>query len=136
MFLIGYGVFRSFAEFFREPEEGFMGIMTLGISMGQWLSLPMIIAGVLMLNWAYRRERHTLSWQEPRKPDKPGRLHQISDAGEAKSQIKSLDRDFKAPFILPFAPLPFTFYVLAPFLHTYCPALRCAARDRGCRAAR
>jgi phosphatidylglycerol:prolipoprotein diacylglycerol transferase len=72
MFLIGYGVFRSFAEFFREPEDGFMGVMTLGISMGQWLSLPMVIAGALMLNWAYRRERHTLSWQEPRKPDKPG----------------------------------------------------------------
>jgi phosphatidylglycerol:prolipoprotein diacylglycerol transferase len=71
MFLIGYGVFRSFAEFFREPEDGFMGVMTLGISMGQWLSLPMVLAGALMLNWAYRRERHTVSWQEPRKRDKP-----------------------------------------------------------------
>ncbi|HET7060653.1 MAG TPA: prolipoprotein diacylglyceryl transferase [Nitrosospira sp.] len=55
MFLIGYGVFRSFAEFFREPEEGFMGVMTLGISMGQWLSLPMVIAGILMLYWAYHQ---------------------------------------------------------------------------------
>jgi len=63
MFLIGYGVFRSFAEFFREPEDGFMGVMTLGISMGQWLSLPMIIAGLLMLNWAYR-ERTDRSQQE------------------------------------------------------------------------
>src|SRR3954447_21002757 len=54
VFLIGYGVFRSFAEFFREPEEGLLGLMTLGISMGQWLSLPMVIAGVLMLRWAYR----------------------------------------------------------------------------------
>ncbi|ABB73656.1 prolipoprotein diacylglyceryl transferase [Nitrosospira multiformis] len=56
MFLIGYGVFRSFAEFFREPDEGFMGMMTLGISMGQWLSLPMILAGVIMLVWAYRTQ--------------------------------------------------------------------------------
>jgi phosphatidylglycerol:prolipoprotein diacylglycerol transferase len=55
MFLIGYGVFRSFAEFFREPEDGFMGFMTLGVSMGQWLSLPMVAAGVIMLVWAYRR---------------------------------------------------------------------------------
>ncbi|MGV7235186.1 MAG: prolipoprotein diacylglyceryl transferase, partial [Nitrosomonadaceae bacterium] len=38
MFLIGYGMFRSVAEFFREPEDGFMGVLTLGISMGQWLS--------------------------------------------------------------------------------------------------
>ncbi|MCC2680591.1 MAG: prolipoprotein diacylglyceryl transferase [Nitrosospira multiformis] len=56
VFLIGYGVFRSFAEFFREPDEGFMGVMTLGISMGQWLSLPMILAGVIMLVWAYRTQ--------------------------------------------------------------------------------
>ena len=56
MFLIGYGVFRSVAEFFREPEDGFMGVLTLGISMGQWLSLPMIVAGVLMIAWAYRTE--------------------------------------------------------------------------------
>ncbi|SDW57673.1 prolipoprotein diacylglyceryl transferase [Nitrosomonas communis] len=54
MFLIGYGVFRSFAEFFREPDDGFMGILTLGVSMGQWLSLPMIAAGIGMLFWAYR----------------------------------------------------------------------------------
>lgn len=56
MFLIGYGVFRSLAEFFREPEDGFMGVMTLGISMGQWLSLPMIVAGVLMIVHAYRTQ--------------------------------------------------------------------------------
>jgi phosphatidylglycerol:prolipoprotein diacylglycerol transferase len=30
--------------------------MTLGISMGQWLSLPMIFAGVIMLVWAYRTQ--------------------------------------------------------------------------------
>ena len=72
MFLIGYGVFRSIAEFFREPEDGFMGIMTLGISMGQWLSLPMILAGGLMLNWAYREQR-TASQQKLLKPDKPSR---------------------------------------------------------------
>ncbi|HEV7928674.1 MAG TPA: prolipoprotein diacylglyceryl transferase family protein, partial [Nitrosospira sp.] len=54
MFLVGYGVFRSLAEFFREPDDGFMGVLTLGISMGQWLSLPMIVAGVIMIVWAYR----------------------------------------------------------------------------------
>lgn len=57
MFMIGYGVFRSFCEFFREPDDGFLGIMTLGISMGQWLSLPMIAAGIAFLFWAYRYDR-------------------------------------------------------------------------------
>ncbi|SOD40528.1 prolipoprotein diacylglyceryl transferase [Nitrosovibrio sp. Nv4] len=66
MFLIGYGVFRSVSEFFREPEDGFMGVLTLGISMGQWLSLPMIVAGVIMIAWAYRR-RPAPSY----KPDAP-----------------------------------------------------------------
>ena len=56
MFLVGYGVFRSAAEFFREPDAGFMGVLTLGISMGQWLSLPMIVAGVIMIIWAYRTQ--------------------------------------------------------------------------------
>ncbi len=52
MFLIGYGILRSFAEFFREPEDGIMGILTLGITMGQWLSIPMIVAGVVMIMWS------------------------------------------------------------------------------------
>lgn len=57
MFLIGYGVFRSAAEFFREPEEGFMGVLTLGASMGQWLSLPMIAAGIWILIWTQRKNK-------------------------------------------------------------------------------
>jgi phosphatidylglycerol:prolipoprotein diacylglycerol transferase len=60
MFLTGYGVFRSFAEFFREPDDGFMGILTWGVSMGQWLSLPMIAAGIGMLFWAYRSSNKPL----------------------------------------------------------------------------
>ena len=81
MFLIGYGVFRSFAEFFREPEEGFMGIMTLGISMGQWLSLPMIIAGVLMLSWAYRKQRMPSPQELPR-PDGPNKSRRPIASGK------------------------------------------------------
>lgn len=57
MFLVGYGVFRSVAEFFREPEDGFMGVFTLGVSMGQWLSLPMIIAGIWMIAWANKKQK-------------------------------------------------------------------------------
>jgi phosphatidylglycerol:prolipoprotein diacylglycerol transferase len=54
VFLIGYGACRFVAEFAREPDA-FIGLLALGLTMGQWLSLPMIVAGVAMLVWAYRR---------------------------------------------------------------------------------
>jgi len=54
VFLIGYGCARFIVEFAREPDD-FLGLLTFGLSMGQWLSLPMIVAGVIMLVWAYRR---------------------------------------------------------------------------------
>ena len=46
-FLFGYGVFRFIAEFFREPDAH-LGILQLGLSMGQWLCVPMMLAGVWM----------------------------------------------------------------------------------------
>src|SRR6202012_1806988 len=54
VFLIGYGLARFTVEFAREPDD-YLGLLALGLSMGQWLSLPMIIAGVLMMVWAYKR---------------------------------------------------------------------------------
>jgi len=54
MFLIGYGVLRFGAEFFREPDD-FLGLLAFNLSMGQWLSLPMILAGIAMLAWAGRK---------------------------------------------------------------------------------
>ncbi len=54
LFLIGYGSFRFLVEFSREPDD-FLGLLALGLSMGQWLSLPMIAAGIAMMIWAYRR---------------------------------------------------------------------------------
>jgi len=56
LFLAGYGVFRFVAEFFREPDD-FLGLLAFSLSMGQWLSLPMIVAGIAMLAWSYRRAR-------------------------------------------------------------------------------
>jgi len=47
LFLIGYGVARSVCELAREPDS-FLGILALGLTMGQWLSLPMIAAGVAL----------------------------------------------------------------------------------------
>lgn len=55
VFLAGYGGFRFLVEFTREPDD-FLGLLSLGLSMGQWLSLPMIVAGVAMTAWAYRRQ--------------------------------------------------------------------------------
>jgi phosphatidylglycerol:prolipoprotein diacylglycerol transferase len=54
VFLIGYGVFRFAAEYFREPDD-FLGLLALGLSMGQWLSAPMILAGAGLLAWSLRR---------------------------------------------------------------------------------
>jgi phosphatidylglycerol:prolipoprotein diacylglycerol transferase len=45
LFLIGYGGFRFICEFAREPDS-FLGLLALGLSMGQWLSLPMVAAGI------------------------------------------------------------------------------------------
>jgi phosphatidylglycerol:prolipoprotein diacylglycerol transferase len=53
LFLVGYGVFRFAVEYTREPDS-FLGPLALGLTMGQWLSLPMVIAGIALLAWALR----------------------------------------------------------------------------------
>ena len=53
-FLIGYGVLRFIAEFFREPDR-FLGLLALNMSMGQWLCVPMIAIGIAMWWWASRQ---------------------------------------------------------------------------------
>ena len=58
LFLIGYGAARFVVEFFREPDA-FLGVLALGLSMGQWLSLPMIAAGIALMAWAYWRAGKT-----------------------------------------------------------------------------
>ncbi len=55
LFLIGYGSFRFLGEFARNPDEGIFGLMTFGVSMGQWLSLPMVVIGIAMMLWAYHK---------------------------------------------------------------------------------
>jgi phosphatidylglycerol:prolipoprotein diacylglycerol transferase len=55
-FLVGYGLLRFVAEYFREPDS-FLGLRALGLSQGQWLSLPMIAIGIWMWWWAGRRGR-------------------------------------------------------------------------------
>ena len=48
MFLVGYGCLRFIAEYFREPDHGIFGISYV-VSMGQWLSLPMVLVGLYLL---------------------------------------------------------------------------------------
>ena len=54
LFLIGYGFARFAVEFTREPDS-FLGLLAFGWTMGQWLSLPMILVGVWLLWWSYRQ---------------------------------------------------------------------------------
>ena len=56
LFLIGYGSFRFLAEFTRNPDDGIFGLMSFGVSMGQWLSLPMVIIGIVMMVWSLHRK--------------------------------------------------------------------------------
>ncbi len=65
LFLIGYGLSRFIVEFFRQADAQFitdgnpMGYAIqlggLGLSMGQVLSLPMILVGLGAILWARRR---------------------------------------------------------------------------------
>jgi phosphatidylglycerol:prolipoprotein diacylglycerol transferase len=55
VFLTGYAVFRFAVEFVRVPDEN-MGYLAWGwLTTGQALSIPLFIAGVAMLVYAYRR---------------------------------------------------------------------------------
>lgn len=53
-FLIGYGVLRTLAEFFRVPDAhlGFLAFDFL--TMGMLLSIPMILVGIVLMSWSYR----------------------------------------------------------------------------------
>jgi phosphatidylglycerol---prolipoprotein diacylglyceryl transferase len=52
-FLVGYGLFRFIAEYFREPDS-FLGLLALNMSMGQWLCVPMVLGGALLWTWVGR----------------------------------------------------------------------------------
>ncbi|MFB9135878.1 prolipoprotein diacylglyceryl transferase [Vibrio olivae] len=54
LFLMGYGTFRFIVEYFREPDAQ-LGLFGGFISMGQILSLPMVVLGLAMIIWSYRR---------------------------------------------------------------------------------
>jgi phosphatidylglycerol:prolipoprotein diacylglycerol transferase len=59
--IAAYGCFRFLAEFTRTPDDGIFGLMTFGVSMGQWLSLPMVLVGGGLMVWAYKQNSETRS---------------------------------------------------------------------------
>ncbi len=54
LFCIGYGLVRFAVEYFREPDD-YLGLGLLGLSRGQWLSLPVAALGLAVWIWAHRR---------------------------------------------------------------------------------
>lgn len=54
VFLMGYGSLRFIAEFGRQPDA-FLGLLLADLSMGQWLCIPMLVAGA----WLYRFSAQT-----------------------------------------------------------------------------
>jgi phosphatidylglycerol:prolipoprotein diacylglycerol transferase len=57
VFLVCYGLFRCIGEYFRQPDPQ-LGFIAFGwLTMGQLLSLPMIIIGIILLCYAYSQRR-------------------------------------------------------------------------------
>jgi phosphatidylglycerol:prolipoprotein diacylglycerol transferase len=55
IFLAGYGIARIIGEMFRQPDAH-LGFLFSGMTMGQLLSIPMVLAGVGLILWARRRK--------------------------------------------------------------------------------
>ena len=53
-FLLGYGAFRFFVEYFREPDDH-LGLYSFGFSQGQLLCVPMILLGLLLIVSGYKK---------------------------------------------------------------------------------
>jgi len=55
LFLLSYGIIRFFCEFYRAPDSH-IGFMLNKFTMGQLLSIPMIIIGCVMMLWTHKRK--------------------------------------------------------------------------------
>jgi phosphatidylglycerol:prolipoprotein diacylglycerol transferase len=56
LFLLLYGVFRFYIEFYRVPDAHLNYLMLDWVTMGQILSVPMIVIGGIMVVMAYRSD--------------------------------------------------------------------------------
>jgi phosphatidylglycerol:prolipoprotein diacylglycerol transferase len=67
LFLLGFGIYRTFVEFFRQPDAQ-IGYLAWGwLTEGQVLSAPMIVIGAGMMWWAYKRANTNDKTQQNRK---------------------------------------------------------------------
>jgi phosphatidylglycerol---prolipoprotein diacylglyceryl transferase len=58
LFLLLYGIFRFIIEFFRQPDSQ-LGFVALGwLTRGQELCIPMMVVGLVLMVWSYRRKDH------------------------------------------------------------------------------
>jgi phosphatidylglycerol:prolipoprotein diacylglycerol transferase len=65
LFLILYGLFRFAVEFVREPDAH-LGFIAFGwLTMGQLLTLPMILFGLWLMVWAYRHHPQPAGGRAP-----------------------------------------------------------------------
>jgi len=55
LFVALYGAFRFIVEFYRMPDPQLGYLLWDWLTMGQVLSLPMIVFGLALLIWVYRR---------------------------------------------------------------------------------
>jgi len=62
LYLLCYGVFRFLVEFVRMPDAQIGYLVFNWVTMGQVLSLPMIVIGAAFLVYAYRRKDGAVSW--------------------------------------------------------------------------
>ena len=66
-FLLFYGDMRFLVEFTREPDS-FLGLLHFGWSMGQWLSVPMMLCGAWLWWHALRPKYHWQRNEQLRQP--------------------------------------------------------------------
>jgi len=88
VFLIGYALARSFVELFRQPDAH-LGELAAGTTMGQWLSAPMFIIGVILIIRALMRDKTPPQAPDSqRKPPPPPRKHPPRKPPTGKSNKK------------------------------------------------
>ena len=80
MFLIAYGLLRLTTEFFRTPDSQLMFVAFDWMTMGQLLSLPMVVLGLGFIYYGYQQApvvtttaTKTRASKKPKKPKKPKR---------------------------------------------------------------
>ena len=63
LFLFGYACARAFCELFRQPDDN-IGFLAGGVTMGQILCVPMALAGIGLMVYAFRRPARETDWIE------------------------------------------------------------------------